>query len=570
MRQMKRYIGILLLLVMCIGINGNDGYQIKAEEVASEQITDGKKGILEIQAGIIAKNGKFYAIKHSSGFLVSNSSDGVYVVTTNKTVALTRKQKKKFCKKHKIKMDQYGSEMETKIYAIVEGDVFTELTICANSEEEDFCLLEAQDVFRDKCSLPLENQEEVRIGDSVYALGFTKQDEKKLSYLEENVEIHAGTIEDNGAKLGKEKFLQHSAVVDSENNGGVLLSADGYVIGMNNSALTGKTKERYYALPITRLISILDNYGIQYVNRQLNEAYEAFGKTYHRCEEKYNSEEYKEHSMTELGQLLENYVDIMKKTEMQSIEDLQSMQKKLEDAEALLQLKMTKIRIVQIVVGVAIGIFLIWMIGLLLSIRKEKNINGKPKKGAIKKENAKTMQEMESMDSESEIKVTKIERPQGNVSSFSNQIYGKQLNRQTLGGQSLEAENERTIMLQGDGSDQERTVILQNSFFAGEYCLKRIKNGECISIDQMEMVIGKSREQADYVIADNNAISRVQAKVLWVDGKYYLQDMNSSNGTFVNGQRIDGTGISLELHDIILFADESFEFVLQGGTGSGR
>lgn len=571
MRQIKKYIGILLILAVCICTNFNERCVIQAEDVASEQITDAKKGILEIQSGIVAKNGEFYAIKNSSGFLVSNSSDGVYVVTTSKTVTLTAKQKKKFCKKHKIKVENSGSEVETKIYAIVEGDVFTELTICADSEEENFCLLEAEDVFQEKTSLPLENQEEVLIGDTVYALGFAKQNEQKLSYLEENVEIHVGTIEDNGAKLGKGKYLQHSAIIDSDNSGGVLVSADGYVIGMNDGALTDKKKNSYYALPITRLISILDNYGIEYMNRQLNEAYESFEKIYSRCEAEYNSGKYKDISMTELGDLLDNYGEVIKKTEMYSIEDLRSMQKQLEDAEALLQLKMTKIRIVQIAVGVVIGIFFVWMLVLLISINKKKNkAETKTKKKAVqnKSGNNKNVQEVGAFVSESEIKVRKIQMPQGSVNGFSNQSYGKQPSRQVSGRQSWENEDERTVMLQGD--ENERTMILQTAFYAGEYCLRRIKNGECISINQIETIIGKSREQADYVIVDNNAISRVQAKLLWDNGNYYLQDMNSANGTFVNGQRIDGKGVKLDLHDMIALADEQFEFLLQGGTGSGH
>lgn len=572
MRQVKRYIGILLFLTMCICTNLNDRCMIKAADVASEQITDAKKGILEIQSGIVAKNGEFYAIKNSSGFLVSNSSDGVYVVTTNKTVTLTAKQKKKFCKKNKIKIDDTGYELETKIYAIVEGDVFTELTIRADSEEEDFCLLEAEDVFQEKNSLPLENQKDVLIGDTIYALGFAKQDERKLSFLEENVEIHAGTIVDNGAKIGKEKYLQHSAIIDSDNNGGVLLSADGYVIGMNNSSLNAKEKESYYALPITRLISILDNYGIEYMNRQLNEAYESFEKTYHRCEAEYNSGNYKSVSMAELGNLLEDYAEVMKKTEMHSIEDLRSMQKKLEDAEALLRQKMTKIRILQIIVGVAIGIFFAWMLILLISINKEKsNKEGKKtkKKAAQNKSvNNKNMQRVGNFVSESEVKVQKIQISQENVNGFSNQSYVRKPNCQVSGIQNRKDEDECTAMLQGD--EDERTMILQTAFYAGEYCLKRTKNGECISIDQIKTIIGKSREQADYVIVDNNAISRVHARLLWDNGNYYLQDMNSANGTVVNGKRIDGKGVKLELHDTIVLADEQFEFMLKGGTGNGH
>ncbi len=46
------------------------------------------------------------------------------------------------------------------------------------------------------------------------------------------------------------------------------------------------------------------------------------------------------------------------------------------------------------------------------------------------------------------------------------------------------------------------------------------------------------REKADIKIADP-AVSRRHAELSFRDGQWILQDMNSSNGTFVNGRRID-------------------------------
>lgn len=53
-----------------------------------------------------------------------------------------------------------------------------------------------------------------------------------------------------------------------------------------------------------------------------------------------------------------------------------------------------------------------------------------------------------------------------------------------------------------------------------------------------EYLIGKSADKVDGVIAGNSAISRVHCKVIKRDRNYYLMDMNSANGTFVNNQRI--------------------------------
>jgi pSer/pThr/pTyr-binding forkhead associated (FHA) protein len=66
-----------------------------------------------------------------------------------------------------------------------------------------------------------------------------------------------------------------------------------------------------------------------------------------------------------------------------------------------------------------------------------------------------------------------------------------------------------------------------------------------------EVVIG--REGADLTIADPE-LSRRHARVRPVDGGVEIEDLGSSNGTFVNGQRVSGpvrvtTGASMEVGD---------------------
>lgn len=188
---------------------------------------------------------------------------------------------------------------------------------------------------------------------------------------------------------------------------------------------------------------------------------------------------------------------------------------------------LTKIRIAQIVVGVAIVAVFIWLLILLLLENKYRKKNEKLEE--------------------------KQERCTTNVVEKEEQM-----------PYLPDEDDERTVVLQDE--DDERTMVLQGGFSSGKYGLKRAKNGEWISIDQMQTVIGKSREQVDYVISDNAAISRVHAKLVWKDNMYYLYDMNSSNGTFVNGEKIDGTGIRIKANDSIILADEQFEFVRQGDS----
>ena len=49
--------------------------------------------------------------------------------------------------------------------------------------------------------------------------------------------------------------------------------------------------------------------------------------------------------------------------------------------------------------------------------------------------------------------------------------------------------------------------------------------------------IGKKREEVDLVLEDIS-VSRIHARILDEKGSVYLEDLNSTNGTFKNGLRL--------------------------------
>lgn len=67
--------------------------------------------------------------------------------------------------------------------------------------------------------------------------------------------------------------------------------------------------------------------------------------------------------------------------------------------------------------------------------------------------------------------------------------------------------------------------------------------------------IGKLKNKTDICI-DNPSISRIHAKILREGKDYYLCDLNSTNGTFVNGRRLAvNERVLIQLSDEIRFAD---------------
>ncbi len=99
--------------------------------------------------------------------------------------------------------------------------------------------------------------------------------------------------------------------------------------------------------------------------------------------------------------------------------------------------------------------------------------------------------------------------------------YGKEEN-----GKEDEKEGEygRTIYLDDRKKDQVRGLYRDNGELA-------------VRIDRLPFVIGKKKEEVDYALEDRS-VSRIHARILEEDGRIYLEDLNSTNGTFKNGLRM--------------------------------
>ena len=73
---------------------------------------------------------------------------------------------------------------------------------------------------------------------------------------------------------------------------------------------------------------------------------------------------------------------------------------------------------------------------------------------------------------------------------------------------------------------------------ASALTLKAVDGSVTFVIDRPEYLLGKSSERVDGVIAGNPAISRVHCKISREGGAFYITDMGSSNGTFLDGKRL--------------------------------
>ncbi|MDG2207130.1 MAG: SpoIIE family protein phosphatase [Pirellulales bacterium] len=81
--------------------------------------------------------------------------------------------------------------------------------------------------------------------------------------------------------------------------------------------------------------------------------------------------------------------------------------------------------------------------------------------------------------------------------------------------------------------------------------------GQKYEIDQATMVMGRHPDCEIHINA--GAVSRHHAQITAADGKFYIEDLQSRNGTFVNDERIDGRQL-LRHADSLRICDVGFRF----------
>ncbi len=112
---------------------------------------------------------------------------------------------------------------------------------------------------------------------------------------------------------------------------------------------------------------------------------------------------------------------------------------------------------------------------------------------------------------------------------------------------SMLGNNETTVLTSG--------VVLQTRPF-----LYRFKDGEKIFINKNTYKVGKSADVVDYCIEDNTAISRCHAIFYKIEDKYYVEDLNSTNGTYVDDEKITSNKkIPIRVGSRIKFANDEYE-----------
>lgn len=133
-------------------------------------------------------------------------------------------------------------------------------------------------------------------------------------------------------------------------------------------------------------------------------------------------------------------------------------------------------------------------------------------------------------------------------------------------GESIEKENaapagnctEETVLLAGA---EEATVFMPEAAEAAAWLVSSENEGQdWMAVESNPYIIGKSASGVQLQIA-SKLVSRIHARIVREGGTFYLIDLGSTNGTFVNQVRLEPqTPQLLEPGDVIRFAKSEYTF----------
>lgn len=109
--------------------------------------------------------------------------------------------------------------------------------------------------------------------------------------------------------------------------------------------------------------------------------------------------------------------------------------------------------------------------------------------------------------------------------------------------------------------NQPANESIESKFFL---CLIRNANGEKITVDVTPFTIGKDTANMDFVL-NNDSVSRHHATIIYENGDYFIMDNNSTNGTTIEGIRLQ-PGEKGEIGNgyIVSLGSESFHTHIEG------
>lgn len=554
---MKRLLAMVVAMLLVLSMAVLPAFAETSQAVAEEA----SKGVFLIMYCCPDPDNRhdyLYPVSIGSGFLVNETTvvTCYHVLHNNELISAMKREYG----------NSWRNKMEIRVY-YSSGSFYaaTEIQSVTNSTA-DFTALRLSKPLNGSLSLSLKGntEESVHRTDEVYALGFPSdleyiEDRKSSSLTSSDVDVRTGNV-NKLATVGGVSTINHSATLKPAMSGGPLLDSEGNVIGIN-AATSSDSEAHNYAISIEPLINALNVNKIDFksagsaetpAEAETTEAQGAeettaeettvpveeldwteFNVVYAQAAAK-SEDSYTSESFATLKAACTIADEVKAKGDSATQDEIDQAVAKMNSAvEALAEKSGMDMKLIMIIAAIAIVVILAVVIIVVVS-RKGKNVESEPEY---------------------------IQAPPMDNNSWatSNHQKAQDFSFSSAGGDETGVLNDgggvaTTVLTAGSNE----TTVLNSQPYA---TLSRRSSGETVQINASPFVIGKERRRVNFCIKDNTTISRSHAQIVKNGSNISITDMNSKNGTFVNGVKCDpNVSVALKGGDTIILSDEEFAF----------
>lgn len=532
-----------------------------AETTTNQAVMNDTTGVVQLKLSYKDNQGNYHAIQSGSGFLINDST----VVTCNHVVTMTQDTLN-------LAAETFGTTTDdvlrsSEILVSVMRDVTITASVQTSSNEMDYAVLKLSSQLYDRTYLPIRSSSEVQQTEAAYTLGFPGEVENFQdvnTYTSSDVTITSGQVNKINT-IGGVDYIQTSTRITSGNSGCPLVDANGAVIGICQGATgSGFDINYYYAIAIDQLTGTLDSLGIEYTKADGSTpaateapAAESTAPVTETAPEVTVDKSELNALVNELKDTdVSGYTDDSASAFSSALSDAQALlnsdaatqaqvdaaYQTLTDANGALEVK-SNTMLILIIAIVAVVVVVVIVIIVVLTRKKPEQVTA----------------DYPNYPTPAPAPAQAAPAPQAPAGGFDPAVN----NIPPAAPQFDAGAGQTSLLNQGAG----QTSLLnqgagETSLLNANYgSLTRVKSGESININNGNFVIGKERARVNYCVADNTAVSRTHAAIVNRAGASYIVDKNATNGTFVNGTRLNpGQEQALKSGDKITLADEEFIF----------
>lgn len=488
----------------------------------TEQTYSQEDGIVLVQL-VLENTGE--VVHSGSGFFIGTESQH-YVLTSKNVVTLTTDEKNAYAASLEVEADR----ISTSVRVLAQNGVQWSAASIGGTDNQKFDILSLSGSVGTVTNLRLAEEYSMEAEQSIHVLGLTGSKEQT------NKE---GMIEDWSINSEGEKIFIYNLSLSDTEAGSPVMNEYGTVQGI---CVKG-TDSGIQILQICEVIKVLSTLGIQYNEdividtTKLEESIALY--------ESLDEADYKEESWRSCTELYERAKELLMLSNSETVnngsqDEVDAVAEELNVAiENMEKAGLTVKQIIWIASIVVVIIIGICITVIIIVIKKNKK-------------HIENIKESQTQAAEQALKLSGRITP-GEVCNTTSMPINRSLAE--AHGEEI---HETTVLSMIPAGEQRQSILKEQPMPPR---LIRKKTGETVYMNGHSFIIGKSKEQADFYIADNSNISRTHACIKLMPDGYYLQDLNATNGTFVDGLKVKWErDVKLKDGSIIKLADEEFVF----------